>query len=332
MPWPTKPACSGSWPEPPPEISATLPGLSVRAPHELALLAERRRCRRARPRSRRGFRRARCRGVDQLLHVLPPRCAAGLSDLSLIDVARTLRAGAPISASISSAARFSGGIAEVRQLDHYATHRGRSWSTTCEPAGMGARDRPAGRRRARPARSGRSRRSSRDAGPGSASDRPGLVICEMKLRFLPSAAASRWRVPDGRLSSTALQDALVGGDRLDAGLDRSRHVSALRATLARRSAQSMRQRDAAAAASHRGRRRDGRLGAASSAGATDKVRTPASSSAGMARGSPPASPHRLTSRPSRAPCAATCGDQPKHGRDASARQAPPTRRCRAPRP
>ena len=29
MPWPTKPACSGSWPEPPPETSATLPGFSV---------------------------------------------------------------------------------------------------------------------------------------------------------------------------------------------------------------------------------------------------------------------------------------------------------------
>src|SRR5262249_24652540 len=30
MPWPTKPLCSGSWPEPPPEISATLPGFSAR--------------------------------------------------------------------------------------------------------------------------------------------------------------------------------------------------------------------------------------------------------------------------------------------------------------
>ena len=40
MPWPTKPACSGSWPEPPPEISATLPGLSCGAAHELVLLAQ----------------------------------------------------------------------------------------------------------------------------------------------------------------------------------------------------------------------------------------------------------------------------------------------------
>ena len=36
----------------------------------------------------------------------------------------------------------------------------------------------------------------------------GLVICEMKLRFLPSAPARRWRVPDGRLSMTRFRIAL----------------------------------------------------------------------------------------------------------------------------
>ena len=41
MPRPTKPACSGSWPEPPPEISATFPGVEPHAPHELAAFAQR---------------------------------------------------------------------------------------------------------------------------------------------------------------------------------------------------------------------------------------------------------------------------------------------------
>ena len=41
MPRPTKPAWSGSWPEPPPETSATLPGLSFAPAHEFAVLAKR---------------------------------------------------------------------------------------------------------------------------------------------------------------------------------------------------------------------------------------------------------------------------------------------------
>ena len=37
MPWPTKPACRGSWPEPPPDISATLPGLKRPSADEFPL-------------------------------------------------------------------------------------------------------------------------------------------------------------------------------------------------------------------------------------------------------------------------------------------------------
>ena len=35
-----------------------------------------------------------------------------------------------------------------------------------------------------------------------------MAICDTKLRFLPSAPARRWRVPDGRLSSTLRRSAL----------------------------------------------------------------------------------------------------------------------------
>src|SRR4051794_16209466 len=47
------------------------------------------------------------------------------------------------------------------------------------------------------------------------------------------------------------------------------------------------------------------LVAASAAGATDSERSPAASNAPIASGSPPASPHRLTSRPLARPCSAT---------------------------
>ena len=72
MPWPTKPACSGSWPEPPPEISATLPGLQRRGAHEFALVAERDDVGMRGGEAVEAFGQHVVDGIDELLHGAPP--------------------------------------------------------------------------------------------------------------------------------------------------------------------------------------------------------------------------------------------------------------------
>ena len=95
-------------------------------------------------------------------------------------------------------------------------------------------------------------------------------------------------------------------------------------------------RSASSAIGHRSDRRRPAIAAlamASCAGATERSRRPASSSAGMAAGSPPASPHRLTGDAVRA---AECRDLRAISRSTAGLlhriQMPRPRRCRAPPP
>ena len=66
-PKPTKPLCSGSRPDPPPEISATLPCFTA-APREDPCWRSRRRGRGGLQHAREGVGEHRCRCVDELLH------------------------------------------------------------------------------------------------------------------------------------------------------------------------------------------------------------------------------------------------------------------------
>ena len=100
---------------------------------------------------------------------------------------------------------------------------------------------------------------------------------------MPSATARRPRVPEGRLSQHRLQHALVVGDRLSPAGRCVVHGVASRKI------------DAG----------DRLFGRGDGLGATDSERRPARSKAPITRGSPPASPQRLTSRPICRPCRAT---------------------------
>ena len=115
MPWPTKPACRGSWPEPPPEISATLPGLSVRAAHELVLVAERDDVGMGGGEAVEAFGQHRFDVVDELLHGASPSCGPYSSKL------RNL--AHEIGDQRCAASHCGLVVAEVRKIDDMSSER-----------------------------------------------------------------------------------------------------------------------------------------------------------------------------------------------------------------
>src|SRR5215470_909754 len=278
MPTPTKPACSGSWPEPPPEISATLPGLGARRRTNL----------RSGPRTR----------MSAWEAAKPSRLSARKASSAFISFFMTEPPCARRSLDV---------VDEFPQPADEVGHHGVDAAVALGVAEVGHGERD-------------------DAGPADRLDegqapRMGAPVggekvlpvglremakLEQRLQMLhrdrhgiggigdlrdegtvlaqrPGQALARSRRP---VVEHALEDGLVLDHRIL--LRRSDRPVAHRP-------RSTRPRSTRAIAA---------LVAASAAGATDSERRPVDNSASTAAGSPPASPHRLTSRPLARPCSA----------------------------
>ena len=284
MPWPTKPAWSGSWPEPPPEISATLPGFEIARGGRISAPRRGRRYRHAPPRSRRGFRRASCRGVDELLHGFPPYRSFGI-DQPASGAGRSRR----------PCGRARGSSPRRRDPADRSCGRGRRggpWRRGVRrgwAAAIGVEEGvPVVRREVADVedRLDMPRRDRRGIGRvGDLRDeaavlaervgeplpraRRAVVDDPLQDRLVPGDGLRRWRIASGRSSIASSRDARANGEL---------------------GAADLRRRDRNASAS------------------------PAASRAAMCAGSPPMSPQRLTSIPSLRPASTTRAIRRDHGR------------------
>ena len=213
MPKPTNPACRGSCPDPPPEISATLPGVSdrrrtnLRSSPSTTMLA----WAAAKP-SRLS---ASTVSTALMSFFMPSSCSPPLERPVAVDVGELREPARDLGEHLVGGA-IAGRIAEVRQLDHHVTHRP-FLVDDLEPSGMGTsigqQECITLSRREMTDRENRlemlGRYWRRIDGVGDLGDEA-AVLADRRGKALARAGRP---IVDHRL-----QHALVGGDRLDAEL------------------------------------------------------------------------------------------------------------------